>query len=163
MERKRLEFSVGIFIIVGVLCLAYLSFSLGKLGFSGSRYQVLASFSTVSGLKNKASVTMAGVTIGEVQKIMLKDGRAEVIMGIDNDIKLEEDSIASIKTMGIIGDKYISIAPGASDKYLKSGEAIHDTQPPLDIEGLISKFVFGSVEGKSKPGSGEQKQNPDSL
>ncbi len=150
MERKRLEFSVGIFMIIGLLCLAYLSLSLGKIGFGGSRYKVSAYFPTVSGLKSKAPVTMAGVNIGEVHKILLKDGKAEVIMSIDNDVKLEEDSIASIKTMGIIGDKYVSIAPGASEKYIKAGGNIRDTQPPLDIEGLISKFVFGSMDS-NKP------------
>ncbi|MCE5335273.1 MAG: outer membrane lipid asymmetry maintenance protein MlaD [Desulfobacteraceae bacterium] len=150
MDKKNLEFSVGLFMIIGLLCLTYLSLKFGDLGLGRSRYEVSAVFPTVSGLKNKAAVTMAGVNIGEVSKIQLKDGRAQIIMGINKDVKLEDDSIASIKTMGIIGDKYISIAPGASDNYIQAGGAIRDTSPPLDIEGLISKFVFGSVEGKSE-------------
>ncbi len=145
MER-RLEISVGIFIIVGLLCLAYLSLKLGHLGFGGSQYTVSAVFPTVSGLKNKSPVTMAGVNIGEVEQIRLKDSQAEVRMRINNDVKLEEDSVASIKTMGIIGDKYIAISPGASDNYVQNGGRLIETRPPLDIEGLISKFVFGSVE-----------------
>jgi phospholipid/cholesterol/gamma-HCH transport system substrate-binding protein len=148
MERHRLEFSVGIFMIIGLLCLGYLSFSLGKIGFASSGYQVTAFFSTVSGLKNQAAVTMAGVNIGVIESILLKDGRAEVIMRINKDVKLEEDSIASIKTMGIIGDKYVAVAPGASDTFLKPGGTIRETQPPIDIEGLISKFAFGSVDSK---------------
>jgi phospholipid/cholesterol/gamma-HCH transport system substrate-binding protein len=153
MERRRLEFSVGIFMIVGLLCLAYLALTLGHLGWGGGRYDVNALFPTVSGLKNKAAVTMAGVNIGEVRRIELKDGRADVILSINKDVKLEDDSIASIKTMGIIGDKYVAIAPGASDEYIKPGGTIRETQPPLDIEGLISRFVFGSMETKpnSKP------------
>ncbi len=150
MEKNKLEFSVGLFMIIGLLCLGYLSLKFGDLGLGRARYEISAVFPTVSGLKNKAAVTMAGVSIGEVSKIRLHDGKAQIIMAINNDVKLEEDSIASIKTMGIIGDKYIAIAPGASDNYLKSGGAIRDTQPPLDIEGLISKFVFGNVDGGKK-------------
>lgn len=150
MEKNKLEFSVGLFMIIGLLCLGYLSLKFGDLGLGRSRYEISAVFPTVSGLKNKAAVTMAGVSIGEVSKIRLHDGKAQIIMTINNDVKLEEDSIASIKTMGIIGDKYISIAPGASDNYLKAGGVIRDTQPPLDIEGLISKFVFGNVDGGKK-------------
>jgi phospholipid/cholesterol/gamma-HCH transport system substrate-binding protein len=112
-------------------------------------------FPTVSGLKNKAAVTMAGVNIGEVRNIQLKDGRADVTLSINKDIRLEDDSIAGIKTMGIIGDKYVAITPGASDDYIKPGGTIRETQPPLDIESLISKFVFGSMETKPNPKPGE--------
>ena len=154
MERTRLEFSVGIFLIIGVICLGYLSYSLGNIGFRSDRYTVYASFTTVSGLKGKAQVTMSGVPVGDVKKIQLKDSRAEVTMSINKSVQLEEDSVASIKTMGIIGDKYISISPGASDTYIKDGGTIRETQAPLDIESLISRFVFGSVEGK-KDKSGE--------
>jgi phospholipid/cholesterol/gamma-HCH transport system substrate-binding protein len=147
-ERKRLEFGVGLFLIIGVFCLAYLSFSLGNLNIGKGRYEVSALFPTVSGLKIKAQVTMAGVGIGEVHAVQLKDGRAEVILSINKSVKLEDDSIASIKTMGIIGDKYVSITPGASDTYIPKGGVIRETQPPLDIEGLISRFVFGSLDSK---------------
>ncbi len=151
LERKRLEFSVGIFMIIGVLCLGYLSFTLGNLGIGKDRYEVSAVFPTVSGLKTKAQVLMAGVEIGEVQKVRLKDSQAEVILSLNKNVKIEDDSIAAIKTMGIIGEKYVSITPGASDTYLKNGGVIRETQPPLDIESLISRFVFGSMENK-KPG-----------
>ncbi len=154
-ERKRLEFSVGLFLIICVFCLAYLSFSLGHLNLWKDSYDVNAIFPTVSGLKDRAEVTMAGVPIGEVEKVQLKDGRAEVIMSINKNVKLEDDSIASIKTSGIIGDKYVSITPGASDTYIQNGGTIRETQPPLDIESLISRFVFGSVGESKKPGGGE--------
>ncbi len=156
-ERKRLEFGVGLFLIIGVLCLGYLSLSLGNFDIGKNRYEVTAAFPTVSGLKTKAQVTMAGVGIGEVQRVQLKDGRAEVTMSINKSVKLEEDSIASIKTMGIIGEKYVSITPGASDTYIQDGGIIRETQPPLDIESLISRFIFGAVDSK-KPG--EQKSSP---
>jgi len=147
MERKGLELGVGLFLLVGLLCLGYLSFKLGDVHLWGtSDYQVFAKFSNIAGLKEKATVTMAGVTIGQVKDIQLKDGQALLVLSIHKDVPLEEDVIASIKTMGIIGDKYISISPGASDKYLGPGGVIRDTQPPLDLENLVSKYVFGNVE-----------------
>jgi phospholipid/cholesterol/gamma-HCH transport system substrate-binding protein len=162
MDRKGLELSVGVFLLIGLLCLAYLSIRLGDLHlFGGSDYLVEAAFSNVAGLKEKGAVTMAGVNIGQVERIELQDGRALVKMRINQGVKLEQDVIASIKTMGIIGDKYISISPGADDEYIPSGGAIQDTQPPLDIENLLGKFVFGSVDNNKSSGqkeSGRDKQ-----
>ena len=162
MGKRSLEIGVGLFLIVGLVCLAYMTIKLGRVAlFAGEEYKVSAVFANVSGLKVKALVTMAGVNIGEVEKIGLKDGQAGVVMRIEQEVKLEEDAIASIKSMGIIGDKYISIAPGASDKFIKPGGVIRETQPPLDIENLISRFVFGSMEGKSK--ADEKPQQDDAL
>jgi phospholipid/cholesterol/gamma-HCH transport system substrate-binding protein len=150
MERRGLELGVGLFLIVGFSCLGYLSFKLGDIHpWGSSDYEVHARFSNVAGLKDKAAVSMAGVTIGQVKNLKLDDGQALLAMSIHKDVRLEEDVIASIKTMGIIGDKYVSISPGASEEYIKPGGMIKDTQPPLDLENLVSKFVFGNVE-KSK-------------
>ncbi len=152
MERKGLELGVGLFLLVGFLCLGYLSFKLGDVKlWRTSDYDVLATFSNVAGLKNKAMVTMAGVTIGQVKDIQLNDGRALLTLNIHKGVLIEEDAIASIKTMGIIGDKYVSISPGASDEYLKAGGTIRDTQPPLDLENLVSRFVFGNAEKPQEP------------
>lgn len=149
MERRGLELGVGSFLLIGLICLAYLSLKLGDVHpLGGEDYTVVAKFSNVAGLKQKTAVTMAGVNIGQVKNISLKDGQAVVTIGIHRDVKLEEDVVASIKTMGIIGDKYVSIAPGGSDEYIKPGGTIHETRPPLDIESLLGKFVFGSVEQK---------------
>jgi len=147
MERKGLELGVGLFLLVGLACLAYLSFKLGDIHLWGSSdYEVHSRFSNVGGLKAKAEVTMAGVTIGQVKDIQLNDGQALLTFSIHKNVRLEEDVIASIKTMGIIGDKYVSISPGASEDYIKPGGMIKDTQPPLDLENLVSKFVFGNVD-----------------
>jgi phospholipid/cholesterol/gamma-HCH transport system substrate-binding protein len=147
MERRRLELGVGLFLLVGLSCLAYLSFKLGDIHLWGSSdYEVHARFSNVGGLKDKAEVTMAGVEIGQVKDIQLNDGQALLTFSIHKHVHLEEDVIASIKTMGIIGDKYVSISPGASEAYIKPGGMIKDTQPPLDLESLVSKFVFGNVD-----------------
>jgi phospholipid/cholesterol/gamma-HCH transport system substrate-binding protein len=152
MERKGRELGVGLFLLVGFLCLGYLSFKLGDVKlWRTSDYDVLATFSNVAGLKNKAMVTMAGVTIGQVKDIQLSDGRALLTLNIHKGVLIEEDAIASIKTMGIIGDKYVSISPGASDEYLKAGGTIRDTQPPLDLENLVSRFVFGNAEKPQEP------------
>ncbi len=151
MERRWLELSVGLFLLLGLVCMGYLSLKLGEVQFlGGSDYQVHAEFSNVGGLKEKASISMAGVDIGRVESIRLKEGKAVVTFSIHNDVKLEDDVIASIKTMGIIGDKYISISPGGSDDFIKPGGIIRDTQPPLDIEHLLGKFVFGSMDKLDK-------------
>ncbi len=150
MERRAvIEFLVGLFILLGMICIAYLSLSLGEVSvFGKSRYyQVYAIFSSVAGLKNDAVVSMAGVEIGRVQRITLtEDDEARVDMKIRNDVKIEEDAIASIKTMGIIGDKYVMISPGASDERIPPGGRIRETEPPLDLEELIGKYIFGKVK-----------------
>jgi phospholipid/cholesterol/gamma-HCH transport system substrate-binding protein len=146
MDYKRVELSVGVFLLIGLASLAYVSFKLGQVRIWGSTdYAVYATFSNVGGLKAKASVTIAGVQVGRVERIQLKGGTALVTLSIYKDVKLEEDVIASIKTSGVIGDKYVAISPGASDQFIPNNGKINDTQPPLDIEEMIGKFVFGKV------------------
>ncbi|MEJ5300026.1 MAG: outer membrane lipid asymmetry maintenance protein MlaD [Thermodesulforhabdaceae bacterium] len=146
---KSIEIMVGFFILLGILAMGYVSLKLGKIGIlNRDEYIVYATFSNVSGLKKKAPVTMSGVEIGRVENITLNgSGRAKVALVINKNVKLSEDCIASIKTMGIIGDKYIAISQGGLDSYIQPGGEITDTLPPLDVEELISKFVFGKVEG----------------
>ncbi|NLI82790.1 MAG: outer membrane lipid asymmetry maintenance protein MlaD [Deltaproteobacteria bacterium] len=147
MERKSVELGVGVFLLIGLACLGYVSFHLGDINlWNRSNYEIHARFSDVAGLKQKATVTMAGVQIGQVKNIGLKDGQAWITFSIDKNVQLEEDSIASIKTMGLIGDKYVSISPGGSDEYIKPGGILRETQPPLDIENLLGRFVFGGME-----------------
>ncbi len=149
MERadRRLEFAVGIFLLIGLVLTGYISFRLGEVSlWSRNEYTVYAHFSNVSGLKKKAPVTIAGVEVGYVDDIRLDDDQALVTLKIKKGVKLEEDVIASIKTMGIIGDKYVAISPGSMDEYIEPGGEIMDTQPPLDLEELLGKFVFGKVK-----------------
>lgn len=147
MERKGLELGVGVFMLLGIASLAYLCIQLGNVHlWDSSNYKVSASFSNIGGLKVNADVTMAGVRIGQVESIQLKDGRALLIFLIEKDVKLEEDVIASIQTKGLIGDKYVAITPGGADVYIAPGGSIRDTQPPLDVEKLLGKFVFGNLE-----------------
>lgn len=148
MKKSSIETSVGIFMFIGILCVGYLTIHLGKLDLVGSdHYQLHALFQSVAGLKVGAPVEMAGVQIGSVAAISLNKKKiAEVTMNIQNDMKLEEDAIASIKTSGLIGDKYIMISPGGSDVTLKPGATIYDTESSVDLEDLISKYLFGDAK-----------------
>lgn len=146
MRRFNLELTVGLFFIVGIACLAYLSIKLGKMEVLGSRGKIIyAEFSNIGGLKNGAVVEIAGVEVGRVKKITLHNYQAQVQMLIDEKVEIPEDAIATVKTKGLVGEKYIEITPGGSDKMVKPGGKIRDTQPPFDLEKAISKLVFGKV------------------
>ena len=147
MKKFDLELAVGFFLLLGILSLAYISINLGKLEIVGrSAYIVYAEFEKAGGIKPKAVVEIAGVEIGTVKSVRItKDYRAKVAIEIDKNIKLQEDSIASIKTKGLIGEQYVQISPGGSDKMIQNGGTIRETESAIDIEELISKYVFGKV------------------
>jgi phospholipid/cholesterol/gamma-HCH transport system substrate-binding protein len=148
MKKYSLEFSVGVFVLIGCICLAYLTVKLGKLEVLDSDgYAVTARFSSITGLKAGARVEIAGVPIGKVTGVALnRDYAARVNLLINKGIELSEDCIASVKTSGLIGDKYVSISPGGSDSMLADGDEITETESAVDIEALISKYVFGGVK-----------------
>lgn len=146
MKKFDLELAVGLFIIAGIVCLGYLSIKLGKLEIVGERgYEIYGVFSSVGGLKVGAGVEIAGVTVGRVKTITLKNYQAQVVLNFPKGLKIQEDAIACIKTRGLIGEKYVDITPGGSEKDIEPGGRIRETQPPIDIEELISKFVFGKI------------------
>jgi len=146
-ERAKLELVVGVFVLIGIACLAYLSIKLGKLEvIGGGGYSVEAQFTSVSGLKAGATVEIAGVEVGRVKTITLKDDQALVVMSIRDGVTLYDDAIASIKTRGIIGEKYISFSPGGSGEVLKVGSRIRDTESGLDLEELVSQYIHGKVK-----------------
>ncbi len=149
MKKYSQETFVGIFVLIGILCIGYLTIKLGKMQLIGGNfYEIIAKFDSVAGLKPDSSVQMAGVEIGRVTSITLDTNEyvAVVKMKIKKDVPIQEDAIASIKTSGLIGDKYVSIQPGGSDELLKDGGVITDTESAVDIESLISKYVFGNVK-----------------
>jgi phospholipid/cholesterol/gamma-HCH transport system substrate-binding protein len=134
--------------MLGLACVGYLTIKLGKMElFNVEGYELSARFISVSGLRNGADIEIAGVKVGRVSNVFLEQehGVAIVRLRLPNNIIISDDSTASIKTSGLIGDKYISIYPGGSDRKLKDGDYITDTQSAVDIEELISKYVFGSV------------------
>lgn len=146
MEKAKLEFIVGIFVLIGILCLGYLSIKLGKLELIGGNvYEVVAQFNTASGLKPGSTVEIAGVEVGRVRGIVLKDDRAAVTLAVNNQITLYTDTIASIKTRGIIGEKFLALSPGGGGDPLKPGDTIRDTESGLDLEELVSQYVHGKV------------------
>ena len=146
MERSRVNITVGIFVILGVLALGYLSVKLGRVSFlGGGGYPVVVDFPSVGGLKAGSAVEIAGVEIGRVDSIGLADYQARVILRVHTGVKLQDDSIASIKTKGLIGEKYIRISPGGSDKIIPPNGRIREVEAPVDFEELLSKYIFGKV------------------
>ncbi len=143
MKKINIETGVGIFIILGLLCLAYLSVKLGDVSLFGTeQYTVKARFANVTGLKKGAAVEIAGVRVGKVSNIRLDDYEADVELLIDPDVKLQEDVIASIRTQGIIGDKYIKIKSGGADEYIGDNGEILETESAIELEELVSKYIF---------------------
>jgi len=148
MKEHTTELIVGIFVCVGIAALAYLSIRLGDVEIFSSRgYRVSAEFDSVSGLTDGAAVEIAGVKVGRVEQIQLKDNLSLVEMKIDLGVQISDDAIASIRTKGIIGEKFIKISPGGSDRWIAPGGTILDTESSVDIEELLSKYIFSQEEG----------------
>lgn len=146
MRKLDLELTVGLFVVVGIICLGYLSIKLGKMEVLGKKgYEVYALFSNSGGLKAGSSIVIAGVEVGRVKNITLENYQARVVLNVPRSVKIQEDAIASIKTRGLIGEKYIEITPGGSEKSIPPGGRIRETQPAVDLEKLISNFVFGKI------------------
>lgn len=148
MKKYSKETAVGVFVLLGLLCVGYLSVKLGNLTmFTSDYYRVEAQFADVTGLKTQAPVQMLGVDVGHVEAIELDQKKTVVLvtMLIRKQYTLHDDAIASVKTSGLIGDKYLKISPGGVGDELGPGGFIMDTEPSIDLESLISKYVFGSV------------------
>lgn len=140
------ELTVGFFLLIGIFSLVYISVKLGRLEIVGKdRYTVYAEFEKAGGIKAGAVVEVAGVEVGKVKSIRLDNYQALIEFEINRNVKIQEDAIASIKTKGLIGEKYVQITPGGSDKILSNGGKIRETESAIDIEEIISKYVFGKV------------------
>jgi phospholipid/cholesterol/gamma-HCH transport system substrate-binding protein len=153
---------VGLFVAVGLAAIAYLSIQVGGVGYPGRGGLVLhATFDQIGGLKQRAPVAVAGVTVGQVREIGLDDSlRARVTLEVDQGLSLPVDSSAAIHTSGLLGDQYVALEPGGEDDLLKNGDEIEFTEPALSVERLIGKFVHDSgIEsgdsGAAKAGKAE--------
>lgn len=149
MKKYTIETTVGIFVVIGLALIAYMTVTLGRISFFGANtYTLSARFTTVSGLRVGSTVDMYGIGIGRVERLGMdqKGEQALVEMSIRKDVVVYRDAIAAIKTEGLIGDRYISIDPGGADEPLKPGDAITETQSPVDILDLIGKYAFGEVK-----------------
>ena len=147
MNRRKIEIYVGLFVIIGVVTMGYLILAIGEVSFfPKNQYLLHGFFSSATGLKQGARVEIAGVEIGTVSSISIDKERlvAKVVFLINGDMELSDDSIASVKTAGIIGQKYIDISPGGSDDILEDGDEIDNTESSLDIESLVRKFIFAA-------------------
>jgi phospholipid/cholesterol/gamma-HCH transport system substrate-binding protein len=148
MKRTSLEAGVGVFMAVGLLAVGYLTVKLGRMEmFQGDAYVLRARFQNVAGLKTGSSVEIAGVSVGRVSAINVneKDFSAVVTMKIRAGIALTEDTIASVKTQGLIGDKFVKLSPGGASTLLKPGETMVETESAVDLEDLISRYIMGKV------------------
>jgi phospholipid/cholesterol/gamma-HCH transport system substrate-binding protein len=146
MARVSLEVVVGVFLLVGLLALGYLAIKLGRMEVIGSSgYPVHATFSNIAGLRSGSAVEIAGVEIGRVERIGLRQYEARVTFRINEDVKLPEDSIASIRTKGLIGEQFVRIAPGGAEQNIPPDGEITETEPAVDIMELIANYAFGKL------------------
>ena len=146
MNRFDIHLTVGLFVIAGLICLGYLSVRLGGVDlFKNNGYELYALFSNSGGIKSGSQIMIAGVEVGRIRGVELDDYQAKIMLAVRNNVKIHEDAIASIKTRGLVGEKYIEITPGGSEKMLDPGDRIRETESAIDIEQLISNYVFGKM------------------
>ncbi len=153
-QQTKLELMVGVFVLAGLLAVGWLALEIGRGVFiGGDSYPVTAEFANTGSLNPGSSVVIAGVTVGRVEKITLnpKNFRALVSLRMEKTVQLPTDSIASVKTAGLIGDKYIAIAPGGDPDMIKPDGIIAETESDVDIASLISRFAFGAVQTPAPP------------
>jgi len=146
-EKQHTEILVGIFLLIGIIAITFLALHMGDFGLvNNQQYRIKTEFTSASGLKKGAHVEMGGVTVGKVNNITFNPDTylAEVYISVENNIQIPDDSIASIRTSGIIGDKFLKISPGGSDIIIQPNMTITETEPSINLEELISKYIFES-------------------
>lgn len=162
MQKYKLQTAVGIFLVFGLICIGYMTVKLGHVSLLGDdSYPLFAKFKTVTGLREGSLVYITGIEAGRVKRLYMdqENQQAVVEMRIKNGIRIYDDAIAAVKTEGLIGDMHLSIDPGGGGELLKPGGTITETQPPLDIAELVSKYAFGEVkkpQEKNKDKKGDQ-------
>jgi len=148
MKKYHYETAAGLFVLIGLLCVGYLVVHLGNVRLFGKdSYTLSARFASVSGLRAGNPVEMLGIEIGQVEGLEIdqKNQVAVVTLRIKKGINIFDDATASVKTAGLIGDRYVSVDPGGAGEILKPGGIITETESPVDIEDLVKKFAFGEV------------------
>lgn len=147
MRKMNVEMIVGSFLLAGFISFSWLAVKMGDINpFESETYPITARFTSISGLKEGSTIELAGVVVGKVRRIELDAGDYEAVVHLDIDqrVELQDDSIASVRTAGIIGDKYIKLSPGGSDILLEAGDEIVETEPAISLEELVSKYIFDS-------------------
>jgi phospholipid/cholesterol/gamma-HCH transport system substrate-binding protein len=153
MKQSNIELSVGAFVLVGIAAIVWFAMQAGAgVAIGGSTYEVNARFTNIGGLRPGNQVFIAGVPVGRVEKIDLDSQYAAIVhMNLKQEVHLPSDTIASVKTSGLIGDKFIALAPGADSRILAPGSMITDTESAVDLESLIRRFAFGNVSPSPSP------------
>jgi len=157
MKQSNIELSVGAFVLFGTAAIVWFAVQAGAgVALGGSTYEVKARFTNIGGLKTGSQVLIAGVPVGRVEKIDLDPQYAAIVhMNVSQGVRLPSDTIASIKTSGLIGDKFIALAPGGDGQNISPGGTITDTESAVDLESVISRFAFGSVSSSPAPSPSE--------
>ena len=153
MKKYSIETIVGIFVVAGLLCVAYMTVKLGKVSLFGDNYYSLyARFGSVSGLREGSPIEIDGIEVGRIERLTLDQEKqlALITLKIRKGVKVYEDASAAIKSAGLIGDKFVNIDPGGSGEILKPEGTITETTTPTDIEDLISKYVFGDIKTENR-------------
>ena len=161
VKKNVYESIAGMFVFVGLIVLVYMTVSLGNISLFDDNFIVLkARFNTVTGLRVGNPIEMYGIEIGHVGELTIDDQvqMAMATLNIQKSAQIYSDAIASIKTAGLIGDKFISIDPGGSGKILNHNDIIINTESPVDINDLIGKYAFGSVDEDEEMDLGEEIQ-----
>jgi phospholipid/cholesterol/gamma-HCH transport system substrate-binding protein len=162
LKHTKLEISVGLFVILGMGALAYLSITLGGVELGRATYPIHARFSSVGDLKKGDAVKLAGVNVGEVTAIELVDYTAAVELGLSRTVELPTDTIASIQTSGLLGDAYVSLSPGAASDNLPANGMIQRTEPAISISDLLARYAFGSLNGEERERPAPRTSDPSS-
>jgi len=147
MKKTSLELIVGSFLLAGFISFSWLAVKMGDIDpFANETYPLTARFTSISGLKEGTTIELAGVVVGKVSQIELDAGEYEAVvhLNVDKTVELTDDSIASIRTSGIIGDKFIKLTPGGSEIFLEAGDEIDETESSISLEELVSKYIFDS-------------------
>ncbi len=159
-KHTKTEIMVGAFVMLGVAALGYLSISIGGLELvAPERYVVRARFESVGDLKTGAPIRLAGVKVGQVASVELKDYLAGTGLAIARSIQLPKDTVASIRSEGLLGDTYVSLTPGGSLENLREGALLTHTEPAIDLSDLLARYAFGKSESPP-PGDGTGTEEP---
>ena len=160
MSKKGIETLVGLFVLLGLVALTFIALKAANLASFGSRdsYALMARFDNIGGLKPRAPVRSAGVTVGRVTSIKLdaKTFQGLVTMEVDRDVQFPKDSSAKILTSGLLGDQYIGLEPGGEEKNLAAGDTIKQTQSAVVLESLISQFLFNKASDAGSEGGAKK-------
>lgn len=142
MVKISSEAKVGLFVLLGVLLLTYMTFTVSGIQWGGEKgYRLFATLDTVAGLEEKAPVKIAGVEVGRVEKIALTDGRARLTLRINPDDKIHSGARVGLKATGLLGDKYLELTPGpVTAAYLKDGDEVQQSEAMADLDKLINQF-----------------------